>query len=118
MSTWSAEISLDKEFRHYKVFCTGESEPETFTEDDVIYYNFSHHSFVLPMSTFAIAIGNWTARAIENQHPRLRFIGPETSVDEKFQDVSNYVPLCLEVVQKLLGKEAIYVIYICRARGV
>ena len=103
MSTWSAEIALDKEFQHYTVLCTGERESETCIRDDIVHHSFHHHSFILPLSTFAIAIGNWTVRRIDNEHPRVRFIGSRDQVEDKFEGVSRYVPLCLEVAQKVLG---------------
>ena len=103
MSTWSAEIALDKAYQHYSVLCTGETEPETCIRDDIVCHGFYHHSFILPMSTFAIAIGHWAVRIVDTQHPRVRLLGPRSQVEVNFEHISNYVPSCLEAAEKILG---------------
>ena len=75
MSTWTVVISLGKEQSHNTVLCTGEEEAELSSDDDLYYHKFSHTSFVLPMSTFALAIGKWSVITISGNVPLVRFIG-------------------------------------------
>ena len=75
MSTWTAVISIGKEQSHNTVLCTGEEEAELSSDDDLYYHKFSHTSFVLPMSTFALAIGKWSVITISGNVPLVRFIG-------------------------------------------
>ena len=75
MSTWTAVISLSKDQSEITVLCTGESQSETSYDDDLCYHKFSHTSFVLPMSTFALAIGQWSVASISDSGPQVRFIG-------------------------------------------
>jgi len=56
MATWQAEIIVPEGFQ---VFCTGDEEgcPEPCQEGRVSWYFYTR--MVLPMSTFALAIGQW-----------------------------------------------------------
>ena len=75
MSTWSAVISLASKFTNHVVLCTGEQVPYISSEGNLRKYHFCHTSFVVPMSTFAIAVGLWEVREIECTYPLTRFIG-------------------------------------------
>ena len=77
MSTWSAVISLASKFADHVVLCTGEQVPYVSSESEgnLRKYHFCHTSFVVPMSTFAIAVGFWEVREIECTYPLTRFIG-------------------------------------------
>ena len=59
------------------VLCTGEQVPYVSSESEgnLRKYHFCHTSFVVPMSTFAIAVGFWEVREIECTYPLTRFIG-------------------------------------------
>ena len=104
MSTWKMMISLPTEFKDWTVLCTGETEAETFIEDDFISHVFSHRSFVLPMSTFAIAIGHWTIKPLPTDDgPVVRFIGHERIINNNIGDMFRYVPTSLSVAQRYLG---------------
>ena len=104
LSTWSARISLDAEYRDWSVFCTGESEAVVEETGDLRSYLYQHTSFSLPMSTFAIAVGRWTVRDIDSHQPRIRFIGPKPLVENNFHAVNRYLPHCLSAAQDLLGR--------------
>lgn len=121
MSTWSAVITLTDKFTDHVVLCTGERVPYTTSEGDLRKHHFCHKSFVVPMSTFAIAVGLWKVKAIECTHPVTRLIGedqstshkytclyslslgPKALVEKCFPFVSSYISHCLSAAQSLLG---------------
>ena len=80
MSTWSAVINVTNKFKDHVVLCTGELVPYISSEGDIRRHHFSHTSFVVPMSTFAIALGFWEVRVIECTHPVTQFIGEDKSI--------------------------------------
>ena len=125
MSTWSAVINVTDKFKDHVVLCTGELVPHISSEGDIRRHHFSHTSFVVPMSTFAIALGVWEIRVLECTHPVTRFIGedksithtytclqcnnmenvlgPKALVDKTFPVVSSYISHCLSAAQSVLG---------------
>jgi len=105
MATWQAKIHT-KSSSNLTVLCTGDNQDDVLLDNG----NDSHYFFtnlILPMSTFAIAIGSWKKEAIlepsSTEKPMLSLCGPLSIVNQHLILLKKYVNACLEATSRLLG---------------
>ncbi len=65
MATWQATVQAPTP---YKVFCTGDEAGRPLTEDRTYFFT----TMVLPMSTFALAIGEWQVETLVDSEKKQR----------------------------------------------
>jgi hypothetical protein len=127
MASWQCLISVVNDTgMQYQVLCTGDQNAELTSRKEFYFYT----QMVLPMSTFAVAIGKWAVDQIVNpsiittkstclqKHEPYpchvergdvgpiipcRLIGPESLVCLAKVDWSVYIPACLTAAYDLLG---------------
>ena len=99
LATWTAKVSVCS---GYQVFCTGDTEPEV-QEEDQLRISYFHTNLVLPMSTFALAVGQWQVRNLTCKLPTVRFIGPDSLLDDNAGLVGKYLPASMEAAMEVLG---------------
>lgn len=106
MATWQAKIHTNSDSK-FTVLCTGDNQDDFVQNQGIDSYYF-YTNLILPMSTFAIAIGIWKKEAIlepsSSETPTmLNLCGPPSIIKQHFTLLKKYVNSCLKATSRLLG---------------
>ncbi|XP_005090150.2 aminopeptidase O, partial [Aplysia californica] len=117
MVTWHSSVTLgDATSEEYTVLMTAESNPYIYQDVNgaKVFEHFS--SFLMPASTFALAVGCWQCLELCRSEPSAnlldpsshivpcRLFGPESLMESARSQLSWYMPRCFERVQHSLGR--------------